>query len=425
MRQVARFFALLSAGLSLITLVRPSPGLGMALTIPRMVAGGLSPLLAVAGGLGALLGLAGRDGKAVAAGLVGVIVAARHVRRVTAPHDGFAQAFGRDWPARIPPHLWARFLPRRYTPRRFDPPDVPWQRDLVIASHHETGDPLLADLWQPPAGVSRTGLGIIYLHGSGWHYMDKDMGSRPFFRYLAGQGHVILDVAYTLAPKAGLHAMIADVKRAIAWMKTHAPGYGINPERVILMGGSAGAHLALLAAYTPNHPAWQPADVTTDTSVRAVVAYYGIGDLVAAHDYFRRQFERVAGRGGLVAVVASVSRGLLRIRQAGPLLTPPQMLPSLLGGQPDEVPALYRFGSPLTHVGPGCPPTLLLHGTYDCGVEVTQSRRLAAALRAVGVPVLCVEFAGCEHAFDLVFSRWSPGFQAATYDVERFLSLMI
>ena len=66
-----------------------------------------------------------------------------------------------------------------------------------------------------------------------------------------------MDVAYSLAPGADLNRMLGDVKQAIVWMKTHALEYKINPDRIVLMGVSGGAHLALLAAYAPDHPAFQ------------------------------------------------------------------------------------------------------------------------------------------------------------------------
>lgn len=429
MKKTSRILSYLSALLSGLTLVRLK-GRGAILWGAKMLAGDWTPFLALAGGLGALIGLARKDRKAVWAGLFGAAVAVRHVVRVTAPHDGFAQAFGSGWQSRIPPELHARMLPQRYTPLPADPPQVPWQRDVDFAIHQETGGPLLADVWQPPDGVPRTGLGIIYLHGSAWHYIDKDMGTRHFFRHLAGQGHVVMDVAYTLAPKAQLWAMVADVKRAIAWMKANGAEYGVNPKRIVLIGGSAGGHLALLAAYTPNHPELQPADVEADTSVRAVVSYYGLPDLRASHDYFQAKFDNFLtdetrlGR----LLIGSIELFFRRTRilpPYGKYVDVADLLPSLFGGTLDKVPELYRLGSPINHVGLHCPPTLLLQGAHDTAGIAPDVRRLYRALRQAGVTAVYVEFPDTEHAFDLVFPKWAPAAQAATYDTERFLALMV
>ncbi|RLC89721.1 MAG: alpha/beta hydrolase [Chloroflexi bacterium] len=428
-----KLLSYLSAFLSALTLIRLKPGWAAVwLWVPKMLSGAWTPFIAIAGSLGALLGLRRKDRWAVWAGLFGAAVAVRHIVKVTAPNDGgdFARSFGADWRSRIPPGLRPRMLPQRYTPIPADPPQVPWQRDVVVGTHVETGDPLLADLWQPPDGVARTGLAVIYLHGSAWAYLGKDMCTRRFFRHLAGQGHVVLDLAYTLAPKAGLRAMVADVKRAIAWMKSNGAEYGVNPERVVLIGGSAGGHLALLAAYTPNHPQLDPADVHGDTLVRAVISYYGLPDLRAAYDYFQTGFDHVMTdetrleklvAGGIEALLLRV--GVLP--PGGKYVSYTDILPNLLGGTPDEVPELYHLGSPINHVGPHCPPTLLLQGDHDLAGMLPDVRRLHRALRRAGVSSVCVEFPDTDHAFDLTSPKWSPTAQAATYDTERFLALMV
>ncbi|MBN1179067.1 MAG: alpha/beta hydrolase [Anaerolineae bacterium] len=430
MKRLSRFLSYASAFFGALTLLRPSGPLA-SLRVFKMLAGGMVSFLALAGGAGVLLGLLRRDVRAAAAGAFGAAVAVRHVVRTTAPHAGFAQAFGADWRARIPEHLRARMLPSRYRPLRPGPRHVPWQRDVVIGTHVETGEPLLADLWQPPDDVPRTGLAVVYLHGSAWHYLDKDVGTRPFFRHLAGQGHVVLDVAYTLAPKAQLPAMLADVKRAIAWMKANAATYGVRPEHIVVMGGSAGGHLALLAAYTPDHPALQPADVTGDTSVRAVVSYYGLPDLGAAHDrLYGVDPHHAAGRDRFLVRMPSLALEWLlhQVRVLPEKVEPVEVddiLVSLLGGSPEEVPEMYRLASPVNHVGPHCPPTLLFQGSHDMFGMMPEARHLHRALREAGVPSVYVEFPDTEHAFDLILPRWSPAAQAATYDVERFLALMV
>ena len=86
-----------------------------------------------------------------------------------------------------------------------------------------------------------------------------------------------MDVAYRLCPEVDIYGMVGDVKRAIAWLKTNASLYGIDPEKIVIGGGSAGAHLALLAGYTPEHPELTPEDVKdTNLSVRGIISYYGV-----------------------------------------------------------------------------------------------------------------------------------------------------
>jgi dipeptidyl aminopeptidase/acylaminoacyl peptidase len=96
----------------------------------------------------------------------------------------------------------------------------------------------------------------------------------------------------------------------------------------------------------------------------------------------------------------------------------------VFGGSPDSVPLLYDIGSPITHISPNSPPTLLFHGAHDFAIDAEQSRSLYLALRRAGVPTVYVEFPYTDHVFDLFFSPWAPAFQAALYDTERFLALM-
>ena len=385
-----------------------------------MLARALSPVTAVLGAIITLLNLWRRDGVGALLGLLGSGLALRHIQQTTAPHDYFTPAFGPDWQSRIPAELAQRMQQQRYTPLPPDPPQAVWQRDVQVGCHEETGEPLLADLWQPPVGVPHSGLAVLYLHGSAWHYMDKDFGTRRYFNHLAAQGHVVLDVAYTLAPKAQFLAMLADVKRAIVWLKENAPRLGTT--KVVLMGGSAGGHLAMLAGFTPNHPAFQPADLgDADTAVSAVISYYGISDMVRVH-------EDMADVPGVpVWAETAVTNLFRRIRMLSPdaaFLAPDQFMPALLGGSPDEVPGQYQLGSPLAHMGRHCPPTLLINGVHDYGISVSHHRDVYAGLRRVGVTAVHIELPLTEHAFDLVFPRISPATQSAWYDTDRFLALV-
>ncbi len=90
---------------------------------------------------------------------------------------------------------------------------------------------------------------------------------------------MILDVAYPLAPQANLELMLTSVGQAIEWMKEQAKQFRVNPERIVLMGVSGGAHLALMAAYAPAHPAFQHAQ--GNISIRAVISLFGVTDMAA------------------------------------------------------------------------------------------------------------------------------------------------
>ena len=97
---------------------------------------------------------------------------------------------------------------------------------------------------------------------------------------------------------------------------------------------------------------------------------------------------------------------------------------TLLGGWPQAVPDMYRLASPISHVHPGCPPTLLIQGNQDLITPVDATRELYAKLVETGVPAINIIFPWTEHAFDVFFPQFSPPAQSALYDVDRFLALL-
>jgi acetyl esterase/lipase len=158
----------------------------------------------------------------------------------------------------------------RWSPVPFRDPDPRVERDVAFATIPGTDRKLLVDLWLPPQGVAPSGVALIFFHGSAWHFFDKGIGMDPTFRHLAAQGHVVMDVSYRLAPEANLPGMVGDVKRSVAWMKANSARYGVNPERVVAGGASAGGQIAMLAAYSPGLAEFTPPELTgADTSVHA------------------------------------------------------------------------------------------------------------------------------------------------------------
>ena len=97
----------------------------------------------------------------------------------------------------------------------------------------------------------------------------------------------------------------------------------------------------------------------------------------------------------------------------------------MLGGRPDQVPETYALASPLEHAGANSPPTLLLQGKHDCLAPAHITHALHRKLTDAGAPSVYVKFPQTEHGFDLILPRYSPAGQAALYDVERFLALMV
>ncbi len=415
--------AALLALLGAVPFLRPRTAAGEALLwLPKLVGGALSPVSGLLSVLAVLAGLARRSWALAGIGLLGAGLAARLAARMP---DVDAQLAGlpgtgplgrppsTPQPPRISPGLDA-VRGRDKTAR------AEFERNIVVGRKAGSGHPLRADLWPSSSGVS-SGLGLIYAHGSGWRVGDKDMLTRPFFRRLAAQGHVVLDIGYSLWPTAGLAEMVAEVNQAILWLKENGPGYGVDPDRIVLMGGSAGGHLALLAGYTPGHPAFQADGAAGDTSVHGVVAFYPPVDLL---EMASRTEERWPSSEALTDRIALrlLSRLLALQTQVGLMKQADSFFAEMVGGTAAEIPDTYRLLSPIYHVGPHCPPTLLIQGSDDLFALAPGVRRLHDCLQAAGVPSVLLELAHTEHGFDLVLPHISPQTRVSTHAVERFLA---
>lgn len=432
-RTLTAFLGLLSAGLGMLHFYRVKSPAGMPLVGLKLLSEALSPFLALTGALSAGLGLLLGTPVAAIIGLLGAGLSGRYVQRVLASQEEFSHAFSADREARIPPERRARLLQRRWAPGLPSTGEPRWERDVPFWRVPGSERKLLCDIWQPPADTPSSGLAFIYLHGSGWHFLNKDVGTRPFFRQIAAQGHVIMDVAYRLCPETDWRGMVDDAKHAIAWMKANSARYGVNPQRVVIAGGSAGGHLALLAAYTDRHPDLTPDDLTdVDLSVRAAVSWYGPTDMDVYYSYAGTRFSSIVREGGdtLAAKLTARVVGTMGFEMRTPehwqrgVTVQEAMMRALLGGTPDEIPETYRAASPVTYVTPACPPTLLLQGEHDDITSAEAVRILARKLEQAGVPVVFVEYPQTEHAFDLILPEVSPVAQAALYEVERFLALV-
>jgi acetyl esterase/lipase len=220
---------------------------------------------------------------------------------------------------------------------------------------------------------------LVQIYGGAWQ-RGTPADSGWFAQYFASRGYVVFAIDYRHAPRWQWPAQIEDVRAALGWIRAHAGEYDADVRRMALIGRSAGAHLALMAAYASGLPA-----------VSAVVSYYGPTDLAEGW--------RVPPRPDPLDVRA--------------------VLEAFLGGTPDQVPARYREASPVTHVSATVPPTLLVYGTRDHIVEARFGRDLHARLQAAGAASVLLEIPWAEHAFDALPSGLSG--QLSLFYTERFL----
>jgi len=419
-------FALVLAGLLLMWMSMTYVTLpGFVPFLPRVYAAAFSLEIALVGLVGVLLGfLGGSVPVAVAYGLV-ALVAGLPVVRVWRTPEVLTGAFGATQP---PGERYRYMLGRPWGLHLGRVPEARVQRDIRFWT--PPGSALLCDIWRPPAEVPPSGLAFIYFHGSTWVLFDKDAGTRPFFRRLAAQGHVVMDVAYRLYPETDIEGMVGDVRRSVAWLKANAAAYGVNPDRIVIGGGSAGGHIALLAAYTEGHPDLTPPDTRgVDTSVRGVLAWYAPVDLPACYVHYHndvlaatmpRQPDWNARPSPLMRRLMGPDAERLRLQRAPGA----GRLDWILGGSPQQVPERYARLSPITHARAECPPTLMMQGPHDIIVPLTSVREMQKRLQEAGVKAALLVLPQVDHAFDMFGPNWSPSARKALWHAERFLALM-
>ncbi|WP_432094173.1 alpha/beta hydrolase fold domain-containing protein [Streptomyces sp. bgisy100] len=247
---------------------------------------------------------------------------------------------------------------------------------------------LKMDVWLPNRPAHRPRPAVVWVHGGGWESGHRSQTPR-WNQWLNDRGYAVFDVEYRLAPGATQLQQIGDVKCAIGWVRRHADRYGVDPSRIVLAGTSAGGNLALSAAYTARDVRPRPSCRTArDTSVRAVVSFYGPTDMA-----------------GLIASGADPADPAVR---------------RFMGGSFRSAPDSFRLGSPVQLVRADVPPTLLLHGSHDRLVPVAQARELNARLAAIGARHRYVEIPWADHAFDYNWGGW--GTQIARPVLARFLA---
>lgn len=414
-----RLFALVVAVIAHSILPNPHNGLlHFLLWLPKLLADALSPLLVIWNFFVGIMGLKRRDWLLVLLGGTGTAVSLKHFTDVTTSHEhDFAEAIGVDWQSQIPATIHPKLSSYRWQLLIKQQPHGAIERDIEYGSNPDTPDDirLFADIMHPPENVESSGLALIYVHGGGWAYGKRNISKFPYFRQLSSQGHLIMDIDYTLNPKTSVPGMVMDVKRAIIWLKANASRYHIDPERIVLAGQSAGGHLSLLAAYTGNYLGLQPDGSSADTSVRAVISYYGPPDMAALHDDIEARFNRL--------LKGQMGQSLQE--RAGDEHSLAHGIAGLVGGSVVDVPEMYRLISPITYVDADCPPTMLIHGTHDLMVSHLNVERLLAALRQNDVPSIYIPMPGCDHSFESVLPRISPSAQTSAYYMERFIALMV
>jgi len=225
---------------------------------------------------------------------------------------------------------------------------------------------LLLNLYSPQ-NLENPAPGLIFIHGGGWTSGDRNDYKYYTVRF-AKRGYVVATISYRFAQEAGFPGCVEDTKCAVRWMRANAAELKVDPDKIAVIGGSAGGYLALMAGYTADRPELegQGGWPGVSSKVAAVVDLYGPVDLTV--DYAREH----------------------------PTIT--GFLKKSYTGNPE----LYTLASPIAHVTPNSPPTLIFQGSIDHLVPVKQSDALALKLIENGVPYWYDCLYGMPHTMDII-----------------------
>lgn len=196
---------------------------------------------------------------------------------------------------------------------------------------------------------------IFFMHGGGWSGGNKkDAQVLPFMGGVE-RGYAVISVGYRLVPFIRYPDNLFDIKATLRWVYENADTYLLDPERVALAGASAGAHLAMMAAFTEGQAVFEGAPLSKTCKIRAVVNQYGPTDFLRKHEQFDES-------------------GYVRIN--APDCNSMDSEDNMLGIKLSSVQNLVRFLNPIDNVHPNIPPVLIQHGQYDPVVPYQQATEL-------------------------------------------------
>ena len=239
--------------------------------------------------------------------------------------------------------------------------------------------PLTLDLYLPPEGGPKKPV-VVFIHGGAWRSRTaRDGGAfRDFPAVLASvaaRNYVVASVNYRFSGEARFPAAVQDVALAIRWLRMHSARYGIDTNKFVAWGSSAGGQIAALLGTACGTPAFEPAAPSgadgplPSVCVQGVIDWYGLIDLESD----------------------GTDLGKSDV---------PDYVKAYLGCELSQCAAGWaRSASPFPYIDAKDPPFLIQHGAADVTVSPSQSKRLYAALRAAGVPAELVIYPGVAHGF--------------------------
>ncbi|MFM9960209.1 MAG: alpha/beta hydrolase fold domain-containing protein [Planctomycetaceae bacterium] len=252
-------------------------------------------------------------------------------------------------------------------------PGVKMERDISYVPNGDEAQKL--DLYLPEKPAEHPLPLIVHIHGGAW--MAGNKFPCPVVG-MVGKGYAVASVEYRFSQKAKFPAQIQDCQAAIRWLRANSLEHNIDPNRVGVVGGSAGGHLSALVGTSGGKKAFAPIGGNEEQPdrVQAVCDIFGPTNF------------------GTVMQHAADDKNARNIFKFNSPSDPySQLIGVSLEGNKEKTDAV----SPVHYVSKDNPPMLILHGTHDALVPYAQSEEFAAALKEKGVEVWLQKLPGSGH----------------------------
>lgn len=208
---------------------------------------------------------------------------------------------------------------------------------------------------------------LIWVCGGGFETLDKDVWM-PEMQYFARNGYSVASIEYRTHNQKPFPGLVEDAKEAVRYLRAHAKEYGIDCERIAMMGESAGGYISSMVGVTGNTKEFDTGEYRNESSeIQAVINIYG-----------RTRQERGWRE---------------KIEQGRPRNT----TELLMNGKPEDIPEVYRKATPSNYMRKGLPPFLILHGTEDKAVPIIQNDLFYEDLVQAGAQVDYYRVIGAGH----------------------------
>lgn len=267
------------------------------------------------------------------------------------------------------------------TVARSDEQSVTRIRDVIYRRKH--GVVLTLDVFRPK---KQNGAAVVHVISGGWYSGHRGI-SPVYAKVFNDRGYTVFSVVHGSQPKYNIQEIVADMHRAIRFIRHNAKRFGIDPQRIGITGGSAGGHLSLMigmAGNAGNPKAKDPVE-RESSRVQAVACFFPPTDFLN----YGKPGENALGRGVLKNFRAPFDFKRLDPKTRSLVTITDEAERNKIG----------KAISPAYHVTKDDPPTLIIHGDADTLVPIQQSRLVIDKLKKLGVPAKLVVRQGKKHGW--------------------------